>query len=203
MYSEDTFLLEFCSFFLDILPLWKYFCYFLLLQILIPPNVSCLLILYLFLYLFFILIFYLFIHERHRERQRQQRQEKQAPCKEPHMGLDPGTLGSHPELKSDTQPLSHPSISCVYFLKMYLCIREREREIWWPWASTDQIFLQDRLCYKECCRLTASMCFISLTCHNVPNSPWAFFNQWLNTAQIMKQDHYCLTCNSSNGQSQC
>ena len=26
------------------------------------------------------------------------------------MGLNPGTLGSHPELKADAQPLSHPGI---------------------------------------------------------------------------------------------
>ena len=28
----------------------------------------------------------------------------------PDVGLDPGTLGSHLELKADTQPLSHPGI---------------------------------------------------------------------------------------------
>lgn len=42
--------------------------------------------------------FYLLFRERQRERQRL---EKQAPCKEPDMGLDPGTPGSHPELKTD------------------------------------------------------------------------------------------------------
>ena len=26
------------------------------------------------------------------------------------MGLDPGTLGSHPEMKADAQPLSHPGV---------------------------------------------------------------------------------------------
>ena len=34
--------------------------------------------------------------------------EKQAPCGEPNMGLHPRTLGSHPELKADAIPLSHP-----------------------------------------------------------------------------------------------
>ena len=52
-------------------------------------------------FFFFFLRFCLFIHERHRERQRQ---EKQAPCKEPDMGLDPRTLASCPELKADAQP---------------------------------------------------------------------------------------------------
>ena len=28
----------------------------------------------------------------------------------PDVGLDPGTPGSRPELKADTQPLSHPGI---------------------------------------------------------------------------------------------
>ena len=45
----------------------------------------------------------LFIHdrqrERERERQRHRRREKQAPCREPDAGLDPGTPGSHSGLK--------------------------------------------------------------------------------------------------------
>ena len=57
--------------------------------------------------LFFFLRFYLLIHERHRGRQRQ---EKQAPCREADMGLDPGTPGSRPEPKVDAQPLSHPGV---------------------------------------------------------------------------------------------
>ena len=45
-----------------------------------------------------------------RERQRYRQREKQAPCGEPNAGLDPGTPGSHPKLKADAQPLSHPGI---------------------------------------------------------------------------------------------
>ncbi|XP_038299427.1 uncharacterized protein LOC119867064 isoform X1 [Canis lupus familiaris] len=37
---------------------------------------------------------------RKRERQRHSQREKQAPCREPDMGLDPGTPGSHPGLKT-------------------------------------------------------------------------------------------------------
>ena len=33
--------------------------------------------------------------------------EKQVPCREPDVGLDPGTPGSRPEPKSDAQPPSH------------------------------------------------------------------------------------------------
>ena len=40
------------------------------------------------------------------ERQR----EKQVPFREPDVGFDPGTLGSHPELKADAQLLSHPGV---------------------------------------------------------------------------------------------
>ena len=56
----------------------------------------------------FFKIFYLFIHETHRQRHRQW--EKQAPCKELDVGLDPETLGSHPEPKADAQPRSHPGV---------------------------------------------------------------------------------------------
>ena len=40
--------------------------------------------------------------ERERERQRHRQREKQSPCREPDMGLDPGSPGSRPELKADT-----------------------------------------------------------------------------------------------------
>ena len=46
--------------------------------------------------------------ERERERQRHRQREKQAPCREPNVGLDPVTLGSCPEPKADAEPLSHP-----------------------------------------------------------------------------------------------
>ena len=42
--------------------------------------------------------------QRHRQR------ENQVPCREPDAGLDPGTLGSRPELKADAQPPSHPGV---------------------------------------------------------------------------------------------
>ena len=46
-------------------------------------------------------IFYLFIHERQREMQRHRQREKQAPCSELNVGLDPGTPGSCSELNAD------------------------------------------------------------------------------------------------------
>ena len=48
------------------------------------------------------------MRDTHREKQRHRQREKQAPCRDPDAGLDPRTLGSQPEPKAETQPLSHP-----------------------------------------------------------------------------------------------
>ena len=54
--------------------------------------------------------------DRERERQTHRQREKQAPHGEPNVGLDPRTPGSHPELKADTEPLSHTDVpQNVYF----------------------------------------------------------------------------------------
>ena len=55
-------------------------------------------------------------------RQRQRQREKQAPCREPDVGLDPRTPGSLPEPKADAQPLSHPGVPVSYRLKKYIYI---------------------------------------------------------------------------------
>ena len=47
----------------------------------------------------FFLRFYLFIHENEGGGQRHRQREKQAPCKEPDAGLDPGSPGLRPGLK--------------------------------------------------------------------------------------------------------
>ena len=52
------------------------------------------------------------------ERQRHGQREKQAPCKEPDVGLDPGSPGSRPEPKTGAQPLSHPGIPTFKFLNL-------------------------------------------------------------------------------------
>ena len=39
-------------------------------------------------------IFYLFMRDTHTQRERHRQREKQAPCGEPHVGLDPRALGS-------------------------------------------------------------------------------------------------------------
>ena len=77
--------------------------------------------------------------ERERERQRHRQREKQAPCREPDVGLDPRTPGSRPGLKADAKPLGHQGcpghMILFYFIFkdfIYLFMtdthRERERE---------------------------------------------------------------------------
>ena len=68
---------------------------------------------------------------RVRERQRHRQREKQAPCGEPDVGLDPRTLGSPPEPKADTQPLSYPGIQTRLFsnVEFKFYIRGRKIEI--------------------------------------------------------------------------
>ena len=62
------------------------------------------------------------MRDTQRERQRHRQREKQALCREPDVGLDPGTPGSHPEPKADTQPLNHPGVP-----KRFIYLRERKR----------------------------------------------------------------------------
>ena len=44
------------------------------------------------------------------ERQKHREREKHAPCREPDVGLNPGTPGSQPGPKAGAKPLSHPGI---------------------------------------------------------------------------------------------
>ena len=58
-----------------------------------------------------------------RDTQRPRQRKKQAPCREPSVGLDPRTSGSHPEPKADTQPLSHPGVPRYDVLKKVFHVR--------------------------------------------------------------------------------
>ena len=51
------------------------------------------------------------------ERERDRQREKQAPCQEPDVGLDPRTPGSCPGPKAGAKPLSHPGIPLKITLK--------------------------------------------------------------------------------------
>ena len=57
------------------------------------------------------------MRDTHTERQRHRQREKQAPCREPDVGLDPRTPGSHPGLKAGAKLLSHPGIPPENILK--------------------------------------------------------------------------------------
>ena len=50
-------------------------------------------------FFFKILFFYLFMRDTEQERGRDRQREKQAPCREPDVGLDPGSPGSYPGLQ--------------------------------------------------------------------------------------------------------
>ena len=52
---------------------------------------------------------------RERERQRYRQREKQAPCREPDVGLDPWSPGSHPGPKAGAKPLHHPGIPLFWY----------------------------------------------------------------------------------------
>ena len=56
------------------------------------------------------------MRDTQREAENRQR-EKQAPCREPNVGLDPGTPGSCPGRKAGAKPLNHPGIPyrCYFF----------------------------------------------------------------------------------------
>ena len=50
------------------------------------------------------------MRDTYTERQRHRQREKQAPCREPDLGLDPRTPGSRPGPKAGAEPLNHPGI---------------------------------------------------------------------------------------------
>ena len=50
------------------------------------------------------------MRDRERETEVERQREKQAPCREPDVGLDPGTPGSCPGLKAGAQPLILPGV---------------------------------------------------------------------------------------------
>ena len=65
------------------------------------------------------------MRDTQREKQRHRQREKQAPCREPDVGLHPRTRGSHPEPKAGAQPLSHPGNSALLHFK-WTCIFKKK-----------------------------------------------------------------------------
>ena len=65
--------------------------------------------------IFFLKILFTYSWETQRETQgHRQREKKQAPCREPDVGLHPGTPGSCSGPKAGANPLSHPGIPVEY-----------------------------------------------------------------------------------------
>ena len=60
------------------------------------------------------------MRDTQREAETDRQREKQAPCREPDVGLDPRTPGSQPEPKADAQPLSHPGAQITIFKRLIL-----------------------------------------------------------------------------------
>ena len=71
-------------------------------------------IIYIYVIFSFFKRFYLFIHDRQREAETQAEGEKQAPCWEPDLGLDPGSPGSHPRLKQ-CQTAGPPGLPMFFY----------------------------------------------------------------------------------------
>ena len=58
--------------------------------------------------------YFIYSWETQKERRRHREREKQAPCREPNVGLDPGSPGSCPGLKAGAQPLMHPGCLNIF-----------------------------------------------------------------------------------------
>ena len=105
---------------------------------------------------FFSKILFIYSWETHRERQRHRQKEKQAPCREPDVGLDPGSR-DHALGWRQTQLLSHPGVPLQYIIMAYPCMcctscrdsmalgMERASSTPcptdWPWALSDHASL--------------------------------------------------------------
>ena len=61
-------------------------------------------------FFFFLRFIYLFIHDTHREAETQAEGEAGSLHREPDVGFDPGSPGSHPGPKAGAKPLCHPGI---------------------------------------------------------------------------------------------
>ena len=68
------------------------------------------------MFFFLIFIYYDSHTEREREAETQAEGEAGSMHREPDVGLDPGSPGSHPGPKAGAKPLRHPGIPTVRFL---------------------------------------------------------------------------------------
>ena len=96
-------------------------------------------------FFFFKDFIYLFMRDREREREAEtqaEEEKKQAPCREPDMGLDLGSPGSRPGLKADAQPLSHPGCPDSVFMQcspgqgiwaIFSSLHGGRKQVWKVW----------------------------------------------------------------------
>ena len=70
-----------------------------------------------YVFLLFKKIYFIYLLMRDTKRKGGQRhmQREKTPCREPDVGLDPRTPGSHPEPKAGAKLLSHPGIPHAFF----------------------------------------------------------------------------------------
>ena len=64
---------------------------------------------------------------RDTEREAETQAEKQAPCREPYVGLYPDTLGSCPGWKADVQLLSHLGIPKEILKKFKIILKLKDK----------------------------------------------------------------------------
>ena len=77
---------------------------------------------FLFVCFCFLKILFIYSLKTHGERQRHRQREKQAPCRDPDVGLDPGSLGSRPGPKAGAKPLRHPGIPEFMFYSLLVLL---------------------------------------------------------------------------------
>ena len=106
------------------------------------------------------------MRDTHTQRQRHRQREKQAPCRQPDVGLDPRPPGSCPGPKAGAKPLSHPGIPDIFFsikldTKTYLEVCGEEDKYPTTWLISS-IWHQKFLVYGRCifyqARLPACVC---------------------------------------------
>ena len=117
------------------------------------------------------------MHERERQR------EKQAPRREPHVGLDPGTPESCPVPKAGTKPLSHPGTPIFNFFWGTSTLFSRVVVSFCIPTNSARGFLFLHILTNICCFLSCSFSPFSLVSHcgfhlYFPDGKWcrAFFH---------------------------
>ena len=83
------------------------------------------------------------IHREEREKQRHRKREKQAPCREPDEGFDPGSPGSHPGLKVALNHWATGAAPNIPFCCEVDVLNPHIQDLWMPLevGSTERLWL--------------------------------------------------------------